>query len=102
MAHELTHKRLLRSDGTVIEAGDRFEATDAELRAFGDRITTVDDQSSEQTHETSESGDETETDEESEDSETKTCAGNDGDCSREVGEDEEFCWQHSSDSDSDE
>lgn len=41
--HRVTRKRITRSDGDVFEAGDEIDPTDAELRAFGDRLTEVED-----------------------------------------------------------
>lgn len=41
MPEKWTHPKPLYRHEETIELGDRFEATDAELAAFGDRITSV-------------------------------------------------------------
>lgn len=72
MAYEWQGSNALRRhrDEPTIEVGEVFEPTAGELRAFGDSIREVERE------------------------ESPTCAGNDGECSREVDEEGGRCWQH--------
>jgi len=67
---------LRRVHGDNVAPGETFEATEAELRAFGDVIESVDTGGTEPPDE----------------SEEITCA--EGDCSRTVAEAGMKCWQH--------
>jgi len=82
----MTHKwhgtgRLARVHGDDVAPGESFEATDAELRAFGEVIETV----AKTPEDTGEPPDEI------------NCASEN--CSRSVSEEGDYCWQHPLDGD---